>query len=106
MAENNIPESGKTKNPLGSIERRHLSLNASWEIESLIDCILKEVNSGDLDLGLDAEMKLRGLGCRVKEVNSIIMSALGDELESIKGLRCRLYGGSENVPIGSGALND
>lgn len=67
-------------------ERGLIALDASYEIEGLTLLIQKELKDApECEL-----LALRGIAIRIKELNSIIMSAIGDELESTQELAHRI----------------
>lgn len=68
-------------------ERGRLALMASWEIESAADALV------DHCAGIEAEhLVVRSLSLRVRELSHVIMSALGDKMESLESIEATLLG--------------
>lgn len=67
-------------------ERGLIALDASYEIEGLALLIRKELK----DMPEVELLALSGMVARIKELNSIIMSAIGDDLESTQDLALRI----------------
>ena len=72
-------------------ERIAIARDASYEVES-IALLLRR--SADCELGDEFNYLLRGLAIRLVGLSSIVMSSLGDEMESAVELRARLEGGA------------
>ncbi len=68
-------------------ERRKLALEASWEIESLLDLLIER--SQDLPV---EDMAIRGLTIRAGALNHVVMSAIDDEHHAVDALRSALTG--------------
>lgn len=73
-----------------SEERREIALDASYEIEALASDIL-EARQGDSALDASA----RAVCIRMHQLCGVIMSALGDEVDTLASMRRRLSGLSE-----------
>lgn len=77
-----------------SCDRVKLSLQATYQVEVMIDSLLREARNGSAE---SLPHLLQGVGMRIHELNSIIMSALGDSFETESELRYRLQGRREEV---------
>jgi len=72
---------------LESSERRRIALDASFEIEGLSNLL---VNAAQDAAGEDLWM--RGVSIRLRSLSQVIMSALGDELDTVEAMRPRVTG--------------
>lgn len=70
--------------------RIQTSIEASNQIEALINALVKSASSDDDREGLD--LLVKGIGARIHQLNGIIMSALDDDGETESDLRLRLAG--------------
>lgn len=81
----------RTVNDLNDPERRKVLLHASYQAEQMLDLMLRSsCEGGDTE---SIPYLLRGMLPRLLELNSIVMSAVGDDLESVVSLKNRLSGG-------------
>ena len=72
-------------------ERRHLALNAAWEIEALAIALADLVNQ-------DAEnLAMRGMVLRTRDLAGQIMSAIDDALYSVDLLHENIVGTSSRA---------
>lgn len=69
-----------------SVERRLVALECTWEIEVLCKQLRIVVTPNE-----DQEhLVVRGISARIEDLARIVMSALGDELETTTDLAARL----------------
>lgn len=81
----------RTVNDLNDPERRKVLLHASYQAEQMLDLMLRSsCDGGDTE---SIPYLLRGMLPRLLELNSIVMSAVGDDFESVASLKNRLSGG-------------
>lgn len=69
------------------LERMDTALEATWEIEAVAGCLLREIPT-DAD-----SLHLRCLLRRIHKLNSTIMSLMGDDNHPTEDLRKIVHGG-------------
>lgn len=80
-----------------SEERVDVALQATWEIDGLLELIVRESQS--LEAG---NLALRGLAIRAKALNSAVMSALGEDDMPDATLRAAVSGQSKDAEASHG----
>ena len=81
----------RTVNDLNNPERRDLTVQATYQVEQMLEVLLKAARNDQYPEPLP--YLLRGMVPRLLELNSVVMSAAADEMEDMESLRLRLDGG-------------
>lgn len=68
-------------------ERLELVAQATYQVEGLLNALLKSAKDTDSD---ELRFLIQGMVPRLLTINSVVMSAAGDELESTEDLALRL----------------